>query len=128
MKIKTLLENEIQNEIEELGKCPIGTDEYKTRVDGVTKLTDRLIEFEKVNNDKYDREDTRYNEFQLKTAELEMERKDRKVKNWLTGVSMGTGFVVTCLGTWATFKFEETGTVTSLLGRTFIGRLVSKKQ
>ena len=127
MRVKTLLEEEIQKELEELGKCQIDSEEYKTRVDGVTKLTDRLIEFEKVNNDKYDKEDVRYNELKLKTAELEMERKDRKVKNWLTGVSIGTGLLVTIGGTWATFKFEETGTVTSLLGRGFINRLLPKK-
>ena len=127
MKIKTLLQDEIKKEIEELSKCQVGTDEYKNRVDGITKLTDRVIEFDKVDNEKYDKEETRYNEVKLKSAELEMERKDRKTKNWLTGISIGTGFVITCVGSWATFKFEETGTITSLLGRTFIGRLIPKK-
>ena len=127
MKFKTLLEEEIRKELEELGKCPITTKEYKDHVDGITMLMDRLIEFEKVEIDKYDKEDARFNEMKLKSAELEMEQKDRKTKNWLTGVSIGGGFVITAVGAWATFKFEETGTVTSLLGKGFINRLLPKK-
>ncbi len=127
MRIKSLLEEEIRKEIEILSKTQVNSEEHKAALDSVTKLTGQVIEFERVDNDKYDKEETRYNEYKAKNAELEMERKDRLVKNWLTGVSIGTGFVITCVGTWATFKFEETGTVTSLLGRSFIARLLPKK-
>lgn len=127
MKIKTLLEEEIRKEIEILGKAQPNSEEYKSTVDGVVKLTDLVIEFEKVDNDKYDKEDIRHNEYKTKYAELEMERKDRLVKNCLTGASIGTGVLLTIWGTLITFKFEETGTVTSLLGRGFINRLLPKK-
>lgn len=127
MRIKSLLEEEIRKEIEILSKTKVNSEEHKAALDSVTKLTGQVIEFERVDNDKYDKEETRYNEYKAKNAELEMERKDRLVKNWLTGASIGTGFVITCVGTWATFKFEETGTVTSLLGRSFIARLLPKK-
>lgn len=127
MGIKTLLEEEIRSEIEMLGKHGPASAEYKALVDGVTKLTEQYNNLEKTNNDKYDKEDARYNEMRVKDAELAMERKDRLVKNWLTGVSIGGGFVMTAVGAWATFKFEETGTVTSILGRGFINRFLPKK-
>lgn len=127
MGIKTLLEEEIRSEIGMLGKHEPTSAEYKALVDGVTKLTEQYNNLEKTNNDKYDREDARYNEMRVKDAELEMERKDRLVKNWLTGVSIGGGFVMTAVGAWATFKFEETGTITSILGRGFINRFLPKK-
>lgn len=127
MKIKTLLEEEIRKEIELLGKTNVNTEEYKILVDGITKMTDRVIDFEKTDNEKYDKEDIRHIEYKTKHAELEMERKDRRTKNWISIGSIATGFIVTCVGTWATFKFEETGTVTSLLGRGFINRLIPKK-
>lgn len=127
MGIKTLLEEEIRSEIEMLGKHEPASAEYKALVDGVTRLTEQYNNLEKTNNDKYDKEDARYNEMRVKDAELAMERKDRLVKNWLTGFSIGGGFVMTAVGAWATFKFEETGTVTSLIGRGFINRLLPKK-
>lgn len=127
MKIKTLLEEEIQKELQILSKAQVKSDEYKSVLDGITKLTGLVIEFEKVDNDKYDKEDIRYNEYKVKHAELEMERKDRLVKNCLTGASIVTGIGLTIWGTCVTFKFEETGTITSSLGRGFINRILPKK-
>jgi hypothetical protein len=127
MSIKTLLEKEINDEFEELGKTAIGSDEYKTTVDGLTKLMDRAIELEKSEAERADRKAAQESELELKAQQLEDEKKDRKVKNWLTaaGIIIPTG--VTIWGTIKSIKFEQEGTITTIMGRGFINKLLPKK-
>ena len=56
MSVKNLLDNEIRNELENLGKETIGSDNYKANLDGVTKLLDRQIEIEKLENERINKE------------------------------------------------------------------------
>ena len=58
---------------------------------------------------------------------MEDDKKDRLVKNCLTGASILSGIGVTVWGALKSWKFEETGTVTSTAGRKFINNLFSKK-
>ena len=51
MGIETQMHVVIQEELEKLKVMEIGTEEYKTTVDGVTKLVDRAIEMERLNNE-----------------------------------------------------------------------------
>ena len=125
--IKTLLETEIQDEIGALRDMEAGTENYKSTVDGLTKLTDRLIEMEKVDIDREEKAKSREIENELKFQEMENEQKDRLVKNCLTGASIVTGIGLTVWGTLKSLKFEETGTVTTIVGRGFINKLFSKK-
>lgn len=116
---KVLLETEVQREIEQLKKMEVCDESYKDAVDGITKLTDRLIEIEKVQNEVSDKE--------IKLKEMEDERKDRLIKNCLTGASIVTGIGLTVWGTIKSLKFEEEGTVTTIVGRGFINKLLPKK-
>lgn len=127
MSIKALLEEEIKEEFEELGKTEIGTEAYKTTVDGLTKLVDRAIELEKSEAERADRRAAQESELELKAQQLEDEKKDRKVKNWLTaaGIIIPTG--VTIWGTIKSIKFEQEGTITTIMGRGFISKLLPKK-
>ena len=116
---KTLLVTEIQRESELLEKMEVADESYKTMVDGITKLADRVIEIERVENDRSEKE--------IKLRELEDEKKDRLIKNCLTGASIVTGLGLTIWGTLKSLKFEETGTVTTIVGRGFINKLLPKK-
>ena len=100
MEIRELLNSEIQDEFERLGEMEIGSESYKATVDGVTKLVDRAIELEKSDI-----------ELQEKRKQMREEKVDRWVKN----------------GTLVTLKFEEKGTVTTIMGRGFINKLFPKK-
>lgn len=127
MRIETMLHTEIESEFEELKRLQLGTEEYKTTVDGLTKLVDRAIEIDKINIEQEEKTVTRKEEAEFKTKQMEDEKKDRKVKN---GIAIGTALLsmgVTIWGTLKSLKFEETGTVTTLVGRNFIGKLFSKK-
>lgn len=127
MKIETMLHNEIQNEFEELKRMQLGDEAYRTTVDGLAKLIDRAIEIDKFNAEHQERIDAREIENDLKLKQMAEEKKDRVVKNGLTlaGVIVPVG--VTIWGTLKTLKFEETGTVTTMMGRGFINKLLPKK-
>ena len=125
MKIETILQEEIKSEFEELKGMELGTDEYKSTVDGLTKLVDRAIKIEELNNDAQDKI-YKENELDLKQQQIEEEQKDRKVRNSITVASIVIPTIVTIWGTLKTLKFEEVGTVTTNAGRNFMNRLFKK--
>ena len=127
MKFEHLLKEEIVSEVETLGKLELGSEQYKTTVDGVTKLVDRALEIEKIDIEAEERERSREIETNLKIQQMEDDKKDRKVKNGIAIGSTLLGVVVTVWGTLKTLKFEEEGTVTTLMGRGFINKLLPKK-
>lgn len=116
MDIETLLFKEIKDEFGELKKFDFGSDGYKNGVDGVAKLVDRAIEIEKLNV-----------EIEQKEQDRKEEIKDRLIKNCLTGLSIGLPIIVTIWGTVKSLRFEETGTVTTIMGRGFVNKLLPKK-
>ena len=125
MSIQRLLREEIESEFKELSKIAPGGEDYKVAVDGITKLMDRAIEIEKNEIDRQDRMKQMEDENEFKTRQMEDEKKDRFIKNLLTGVGTIGGLVVTIWGAKKAWKFEETGTVASPVGRAFINKLLS---
>ena len=125
MSIQRLLREEIESEFKELSTITPGGENYKVAVDGITKLMDRAIEMEKNEIDRQDRIDARDSENEFKTKQMEDEKKDRFVKNLLTGIGTIGGLAVTIWGAKKAWKFEETGTVASPVGRAFINKLLS---
>ena len=127
MSIETLLNDEIRSEFEELKKLEVGTEQYKASVDGLAKLVDRAIEFEKIDAERTEKQLDRGFEEDFKLQQAEDERKDRKLKNGISVAGIVIPIVVTIWGTLKTLKFEETGTVTTIMGRGFIQKLLPKK-
>lgn len=127
MKNEHLLHTEIESEMAELAKLPVGSDEYKVAVDGITKLMDRAIEIDRLNAEYTEKEVARIAENDLKTQELEAEKKDRFIKNLLTGLGIAIPTGVTIWGTIKSLKFEIDGTVTTMAGRGFINKLFRGK-
>ena len=121
--VKTLLNEEIQMELENLKDLEMGTDEHKVSVDLITKLLDREIELKKLDNEALKRvEDNEFKKLQAKD-----ENKDRLIRNGLTAAGIIIPTIVTIWGTLKTLKFEETGTVTTMMGRGFVNKLLPKK-
>ena len=127
MSIKTKLHIEIDEGFDKINEMEIGTDQHKAAVDEIVKLMDRAIELEKVENDAEDKKKTRENDKALRLKQMEDENKDRLMRNCLTGASILSGIGVTIWGALKSWKFEETGTITSTAGRKFINNLFSKK-
>ena len=125
--IETLLHEEIQDGFDALSKMERGTEIHKTTVDEVAKLFDKAIEIEKIEIEAKDKAKSREIEASLKRAQMEEDRKDRRVKNGIAIGGIVLPLAVTIWGTFKTLKFEEEGTVTTIMGRGFINKLIPKK-
>ena len=88
---------------------------------------DKAIELEKLDIETKREAENQAFEQQIKLEQMHEDKKDRKVKNILTGVSIGAPLMVTIWGTLKSIKFEETGTITTIMGRGFIQKLLPKK-
>lgn len=127
MKIESLLNEEIQSEFEELKKMEVGTEQYDTAVNGLTKLIDRTIEIDKLKAECEAKNEDRETEADLRLTQMAEERKDRLIKNCVSVAGIAIPSVLTIWGTLKALKFEETGTVTTIVGRGFINKLFPKK-
>lgn len=127
MSIESLLHAEIRDELEHLKEVEAGTEQYRTSVDGVTKLLDRAIEIDKFNAEVKEKEENRDFDTQLRLTQAKDEKRDRIVKNAIAigGILIPT--IVTIWGTLASFKFEEEGSISTIMGRGFINKLLPKK-
>lgn len=126
MSIETLLNEEIKAEIDFLSKAQIGTDEYKATVDGIAKLVDRSIELDRLNVEHEAKLKEMEFDHELKLEQAKEEKKDRKVKNGIAIAGIVLPLGVTIWGTLKSLKFEETGTLTTIMGRGFINKLLKK--
>ena len=127
MNIEHLLNSEIEDEFENLKEMVLGSDEYTATVDGLTKLVDRAIEIDKIHAENDARFDDREIDTELKLQQMEDDRKDRKVRNYISIAGIVIPTAVTIWGTLKSFKFEEEGTITTIMGRGFIQKLLPKK-
>lgn len=127
MNFDDLLRQEIVSEVSELKNIELGTEAYKTTVDGVTKLMDRAIEIEKLNVETDQKYESLENERSIKRQEMEEDKKDRKLKNYISIAGLVLPLAITVWGTVKTLKFEENGTVTTIVGRGFVNKLLPKK-
>lgn len=127
MNLEKKLHDEIGREIAILEGMEEGTESYKAWVDGVTKLTDRAIAIDRFNAEVEEKAATQKFENELKLKQMKEDKIDRIVKNCLTGVGIILPIFVTVWGTKASFEFEKEGTVTTIMGRGFINKLLPKK-
>ena len=125
--IRELLDEEIQVEFEKLSKLEVGSESYKATVDGLSKLVDRAVEIDKTEMENATKIEAQNIENDLKALQIKEDNRDRWVRNGIAIAGIIVPSVLTVWGTLKSFKFEETGTVTTILGRGFINRLLPKK-
>ena len=144
-QLKTLLKEEIIYEFDQLRGFNVETAEYKSGIDNLVKLYDRAIEVDKAENERTDRLSQHESELEMKNRQIdeqingrieetalkreqfEEDRKDRIVKNVLTLLQIAIPTIVAVRMTYKTFEFEKEGTVTTIMGRNWIGRLIPRK-
>lgn len=100
MSIENGLTEELNLELEGLREMEIGGEEYKTTVDGITKIADRLIKINEQGSERADKD----REYELKKQELENNKKDQMIKN---GIAIGTS-AVTLLAYAITYAISRT--------------------
>ena len=116
MNIEEKLGEKIENAISDVDRLEVGSEEYTKGADGIAKLVGILTEKERLENEKAE-----------KALELEENRKDRWIKNGITVAGIVIPTVVTIWGTVKSFEFEKEGTITTIMGRGFINKLLPKK-
>ena len=127
MKIETLLHEEIRYELEQLGKIEIGTELHESVVNGLTKLMDRAIEIERIDTENSEKAKSRIADTNFKLSQMEDERKDRLIKNYIAIAGILIPAAITIWGTFKSFEFEKDGTITTIMGRGFVNKLLPKK-
>lgn len=121
------LYDEINAEFEDLSKMALGTEEYKVTVDGLTKLMDRAINMKKFDTEYAERIENQKMDNSLKQRQMNEERKDRLIKNGISIAGIVIPSLITIWGTVKSMEFEKEGTITTIIGRGFINKLLPKK-
>ena len=118
--------------MEGLTQCEIGKEDYKNTVNGVCQLIDKINEIQKLEIEADDKiysrksaEESAKEDMNLKMVTFMEERKDKKVKNWLTAAGIGIpmlGFIWANVYNW---KKETGGTMTFSGGRAAVSNLLN---
>ena len=116
MSIRENLIEEFNDEVKGLRGLQLGSDEYKATVDGVTKLADRIIKIEEIENDAKSKEIEREANDYLKVQQMEIDKKDRWIRNGIEFVKVGGGLAAACAAFVLSMKFEEQGKLFSTEG------------
>ena len=127
MSVKALLTEEIERRLNSMEDVAMCSPEDKSAVEDLSKLLDKYNELERIEVDHKLAIDSREVENDLKREQMKEEKLDHIIKNSLTAVSVVGGFALTVWGTYKSIKFEETGTITTIMGRGFINKLLPKK-
>ena len=123
MEIETMLHKQLVSELTDLKNAEAGSEERRALVDEVAKLMDRAIKMEELGIEREAKENDRL----LKIQQMDEDRKDRLIKNCMTAAGIVLPVMLTVWGTLTSLKFEEEGTVTTIVGRGFVNKLLPKK-
>jgi hypothetical protein len=127
MENEILLHEEIVDEFKQLKGIEVGTEEYKVTVDGLTKLLDREIEIKKLELERIDKQNTAEAEEKLRDEQMKREARDRWIRLGMDVAGIIIPVTVTIWGTVKSFEFEKEGSITTIMGRGFINKLLPKK-
>lgn len=134
-KYETLLNEEIKNQIEEVGKEELGSESAKLTIDGTTKLMDRSIELRKLEIERENQTLKRNDDYELKCRELELkereiksEHKARIVDLAIKGFTAVGTLVVGVWGVLYTTAFEKDDTYTTSAAKSFVSGLFKFKK
>ena len=125
--VETLLYETLVTDFKTLNEEDLGSDERKAALDELTKLMDRAIENKKVEFDCRNKAATLESEQLMRKQQMDDEKKDRLVKNLISVAGIVLPIGLTIWGTKVSLKFEEEGTITTIMGRGFINKLLPKK-
>lgn len=110
MNVKAQLVAEMDERLEALGVMELGTDEYKTSLDSILKIVDRITEIDKLES-----------ESETKDKQMRADKHDRIIRY----VFEGGKLVILVGGFWASMNFEKYGTLTTPGGRKAIDKILS---
>ena len=92
------------------------SEEYKFATDGITKLADRIIEIDRLEQERA-----------LKEKQAKVEKHDKITRNIIEGVKVGGGLIAAALTVIVSMNFEREGTFTTQAGRSALRDLLKFK-
>ena len=113
---KDSLEKEIETRLEGLKEMDVKSEEYGDAVGSLSKLMDRAIELEKLENERTD-----------KQVSHREEKKDRFARHAIDIAGIAIPTAVTIWGFIKSIEFEKEGTITTIFGRGFANKLLPRK-
>lgn len=116
MTAKEVLEKKIETISNEMETMDVATVDYEAAAKTLALLMDRLIEIDKNES-----------EAKMKISEAEETRFDHIVGHAINVLGIVTTTTLAVWGTKATFRFEEFGTATTVMGRGWFNKLLPKK-
>lgn len=126
MSIKTNLVEEFNKQLKEVSKLEVGSDKYKVAVEGVTKLADRILEIEKLEQSEAEiggKWEAQQEELNIKRDQMNEDKKDRWIKYGMEGVKIVGGAGLAAWAFISSMHFEKEGTLTTEGGRAALKKL-----
>ena len=124
MSIERLLYEEVECQLAEIHKMPLGSDECVKAINAVNGMVDRLHEVEKIRNENHKLEiEEKKNEIEERKVESE-----RFVQTMRNGITLAIAIGYAAIETWAHVSskhFEQGFTQTTDSGRTSTRNLLS---
>ena len=115
--------DELKDELQSLSKMELGSEEYKTTVDGITKLWDRVLEEAKLERNSDEQAMRLKIEKELKLKQMKDEKVDRIVSHTMNGVDIASKLGLVVWGTLVILSFEKEGVITTGPGRAFVNSI-----
>lgn len=124
MNIEEMYREEIAREFEKLKEKEVGSEEHLKISDNISKLTDRLVEMDKVSRESYDKIESRMMDNALRTSQMKNERIIHWVKIGGEVVIVTMSLAGAIWGTVVSINFEKEGTMTTQAGRGWLSRIL----
>ena len=127
MRTETILREEIESIKKEMQRYQIGSKEYESAVESLTKLVDRLNNLEKIQMESEHKHLDREMEERLREKEIKIDKRDRYLRN---GAAIG-GVILTAVTTMKihkdVLKFDGAGYIfTSSMGKKLLNMTMPK--
>lgn len=122
-KIQVMLDEEIERKLQFIKECKPGSDEEADAIEKLAQL--HKLRSEEAKNEQAESE--RYDDIDLKQAQLKSQAKDRWVNFGLQALVLVGGWIFSSYWLRTGYVFEETGTVRSPITRNLMNRAIPKK-
>ena len=126
MPLKKKLEEAVDRGLDLLKDTDIKAEEHRVLTDSVTKLTDRVIELDKIEAEAENQKRIREHEELMKKQQMKEDRIDKIIGHVWTGVRT-VGSLALCAGLAVmAFTYEEKGTIASPIGKKLLSIVIPK--
>lgn len=124
MSVKSLLTEEICDQVNEIHKMEVGSEQSKIAINGVGMLVDKVNDMDKIELERQ-KVEMENEKMEIERQRVENEKRDRSVKNKITIATAATGAGITVGMGLLAYVYEERGTISSKPGRSFVDRALN---